>query len=200
MPPLVVPNCLQVTINGTQADGPFATVLHFDVTEADPYIPFLLATTALDAYIDEILPVLCNSVSVQSARYVDLSTEDGVTGVVAPTTEQPLAGSVTAQACPPQVAYLVSLIVNSTRGVRNGRMYLPGVRFDEVNDDGNIGSETVDDVTAAVTAFHDTFVGDPPALNWSVLHRPAEGDPYNDEIFLQLCQPTVATQRRRLRR
>lgn len=194
--PLVAP-ALQVTINGSTADGPYANVLHVDASSSDP---FTAALAVLDQYVDHILPVLCSSVRVRSASFIDLSSSSGQTGEVVPTaTGTALIGGVTTEALPPQVAYLARLGGVSDRGVRNGRMYLPGVRKDEVDDRGDVSGTVVTTVQTAVTAFISGVLAAAggPLL---IVHNPSGGTVTTTEVLGSVVETPTATQRRRLKR
>ena len=195
--PLVVADTLQVAINGVTADGPFVNVLH--VAKDGTLSEYEQATAVLDSYETNLMPVLCNSIVVDRAYFLDLSSGSGVSGVTFGTGGTGVVGGVGVQALPPQNAYLVKLGGLSTRGTRNGRMYLPGVRSDEVDDRGDISSTTQGVVTAAVADFLSDVLANAnqPLV---IVHNPAGGPTSTTEVLGGFCEVAVATQRRRLKR
>ena len=194
--PLVAP-CVQVTVRGTMDLHNWANVFH--VEPAETIGPNGQALAVLDAYVNDLLPLLTNDVQVVDAAYVDLQDVDGSSGVVSPTAGPDLIGGVAAPACPPNTTYLVRYGGLSARGVRNGRSYLPGVREDEVSNGGVITPETTADVQAAATTFISDVLAnaDGPLVT---LHTPEVGDPFVSEILGCAVSNVVATQRRRLRK
>lgn len=196
--PVELDGCLQVTINGFQADGVFANVIHTDIS-AGSIPPEDAAKAALEGYIATILPVLTNTVRVNGAHYIDLSGPTGATGDVTPDTGDVVVGGVGTEPCPPQVSYLIKLSTTSIRGVRNGRLYLPGVRLDEINAAGDVSSGQRSTVTGAVESFRSGLEGAGGGI-LSVLHNPAGGPTSMSHVTSAFCEVPVATQRRRLNR
>ena len=195
--PFIAP-AIQVSVLGTQADGPWANVfaIHTDVFTP---VASAAAQALLDAYITEILPVLTDSITVSSATFVDLSSSSGDTGEVTPTGGLTLTGGVHTDASPPQVTYLVKLSTIGGRSTRSGRTYLPGVRNDEVSEAGNINGATVTTVTNAYADFMDALITSESG-QLGVLHRNVSGPGSCTDVTAAICETAVATQRRRLRR
>lgn len=198
MPELIVPEAMRVSILGNQADGPFASVYGIHI-EGEAVGVDAIAQAVLNAWRDEVLPHLCSTVVLQRALYVDLRSGTGDSGEVIPTGPGSNAGGVTTAPCPPQVTYLVKLKTTGGRSARNGRSFLPGVRGDEVNNRGDITSGTVDTITDAMESFRGAIT-DADAGELGVIHRPSAGSPSITDVQACICEGTIATQRRRLRR
>ena len=195
--PFIAP-AIQVSVLGTQADGPFANVfaLHTDV-----FTPPAAegAQAVLDAYVVHILPVLTDSITVLSATFVDLSSSTGDTGEVIPSAGPSTSGAVHVDASPPQCTYLVKLQTGGGRATRGGRTFLPGVRSDEVSENGVVAGGTVTTVTNAYADFMDALITS-EAGQLGVLHRNVSGPDSCTDVTQAICETSIATQRRRLRR
>jgi hypothetical protein len=187
-----------VTIQGRQADGDIANVLHFDMSTATGPTADM-AKAVLEGWIATILPELTDTTKIDGAHWIDLSSSSGDTGDVTPDSGDVTSGGVHVQPCPPQVAYLLKLVTLSERGVRNGRVYLPGVRMDEVDEHGDVSSTTRGNITGAGESFRDGVIAG-PGLVWSVLHNPAGGPTAMTPVAATICEVPVATQKRRLNR
>lgn len=198
MPPLVVPDTVQVTINGDAGDGPFANVFALDVSGASG-APVDIADEVITAYVEEILPNLCSSVAVQDAYYIDMRSLGGDTGTVTYGGTDPLVGGVNAPACPPQVCALITLDTTGGRATRGGRTFLPGIREDEVSSAGNITSATQLTLTTAYNTFM-TAIATGSGAELGVLHRTAPGGANTTLVTSAVCQAPVATLRDRLHR
>lgn len=195
--PFIAP-AIQVSVLGTQADGPFANVF---ALHTDAFTPAAAdgAQAVLDAYVSHILPKLTDSIVVTSATYVDLSTSSGDTGEVIPTSGLTTTGAVHVDASPPQCTYLVKLSTAGGRSTRGGRTFLPGVRSDEVNERGDITTGTVSAITTAYQDFMDALVSSESG-QLGILHRNVSGPGSCTDVTSAVCESTIATQRRRLRR
>lgn len=101
---------------------------------------------------------------------------------------------------PPQVAVLLKK--RSARGGRRGqgRMYLPwAVNDGSISEAGVITTADVTQITGAATAFLDALASD--ATPMVILHSLGSSDPGSPNVVTSLiCDPVVATQRRRLGR
>lgn len=198
--PLIVPNAVRVSVLGTQADGPFATVFGIDsepaIGEADARA---IAQATIDAYCTELVLHMTDTITVTRATYVDLSTLDGETGEVLPTPGVTTTGAVHVAPLSPQCTYLVKLLTTGGRSSRSGRSFLPGVRSDEVSPAGNITTGTVSTMNTAYAAFMSEITSGTGAI-LGVIHRPTDGSPSITEVTSAVVEPTIATQRRRLRR
>ena len=198
MPPLVIDDCVQVTINGDAGDGPFANVFAWNIgASADP--PAAIASDVLTSYIENILPVLCTPVTVSDAYFIDMRSEDGDTGTVTYSGSEDTHGAVTAPQAPPQVVYLVQHDTTGGRGTRGGRTFLPGVREDEVESTGVITTTTRGTVGGAFAGFVSSVETANDAI-FSIIHRGVSGPNALTPVTSSIVQESVATLRRRLNR
>jgi hypothetical protein len=196
--PLVVAGTLQLTVLGRTGDGPFANVLHFDVSGIVETFD-VAAKGLLGAWATAFAPVTTNSVHWDGGYWIDLDSADGPTGHVDVPSGAPTAGAINQASCPPQVTYLGRWPVTAARGTRNGRSYLPGVEEGQVGDDGNVFPDRVAAVTVAMT----NFLGVAEAT-WLaplvIVHRVGSAPASTSPVTTGFCEVPVATQRRRLRR
>jgi hypothetical protein len=196
--PLVVANVLQVALTGTTPDGPWANVLHV-VEDGGGVDLQAQADAVFDAYAAKLMPKLTNGCKLVKGSWTDLSSTSGLTGITFGSGGVAVPGGVGAPPAPPQVCYLVRLVGASARGVRNGRMYLPGVRSDELNDRGDITSTTTAALQTAVDGFVSQVLSE-AGQPLCVVHAPAGSATSHTEVTGGLVESTVATQRRRLKR
>lgn len=110
-------------------------------------------------------------------------------------------GAVSAGVLPPNTAHLVHKITSGVGRGSRGRLYLPGVPEAFCGDSGTLTSPRRSAITEAwqsVVDFGQTTDG-PLCVNHSVTDVNPEPD-MGDDIDSMVCDPRVATQRRRLRR
>jgi hypothetical protein len=110
------------------------------------------------------------------------------------------SGSSTSSSCPPNVAVLARKLTNRGGRRGRGRMFIPWwVDEASVDEAGNIAGATVTSFQSALSNF---LAGLSAAdLPMFILHDSIGGTPAGDPDQVQslICDPLVATQRRRLR-
>lgn len=160
---------------------------------------------------DNVLYVLCDNVTFDGIHVIDLDSLDGVTADSGPHSGSPTAGAVSAGQASPQVAYLVHKNTTSGRGTRPGRTYLPGVSEADVNEDGTVITARKDIINTKMGAYKTAIAALTSFLGFTsvalrVVHvhkgdkeNPATWTWNSTDISSFTCDPTVATQRRRLR-
>lgn len=227
--PYVVPLAVQYTVHGLSAGRPIANVLAYKVDTTGSSLARAGAIQThceiiLNHWHTDILPTLCAAYSAQSVSWVDLDSASGSVGSVSTTLAHtwPSAGTVLDSTMPGNVAVLIRKNVGSARGSRKGRMFLPAVS-ESYTQNPNINtlySAYITSITAAINAFftgtqftgpagtsysasmgvtHVLTRGAPPAgAKPGTLGPPLTGELHN-VIGLSL-DPTLATQRRRLRK
>lgn len=195
---VVIPGCVQVSILGSQADGPFANVTHW-VRVLSGSTPEDVAQAVLNRYVDDVLLRLTSTVSVAGAAYIDLSSSTGVTGTVSYTGTSPTSGTVTVKPAPPQVAYLGKFTSSGGRGSRAGRIFLPGVRSDEVNNDGTLTSGTITTIGDALNSWASAVSTDVEHV-LCIAHKSGPLSGTSTTVSTITCEQSVATLRHRLRR
>lgn len=178
------------------------------------------AESIITEWVNWILPLQVDDISLESVSFVDLNSDDGITGSVSSSDSDtlPLPGLVTDDPIPGNTSVLVTKQTTSARGRRNGRMFLAGaseVQTDAANGNrlstaaqtgynSNLSSflSATNEIDSFGTAFEshmvvvsiltrDTPV--PPATVGAPLT--GEGNDVNDLVVDTL----LATQRRRLR-
>lgn len=210
MPPLVVDDIVRLTFEATLNGRPIATIMDVDV------IPGIgrdrsdtsreVAEDAQGAWQDHIVEMLTDHYVFTGTSYVDLNTEDGSTGEVAPDGEKPIQGATAADVMAPQVQYLIHKNLDtSSRGARSGRLYLPGVFESSVDDAGIVNTDTREQFDDQFEDFKDgvnaVILGEfAREQNLAVVHNPAVGDPSSTRIATFTTDAMVATQKRRLGR
>lgn len=111
------------------------------------------------------------------------------------------SGSVAGNALAPNTAFLVTKTTATPGRQGRGRMYLPWVPEDAVDDFGQVDVTARGNVQTAVTDFVADLQSSDLVGEWVVLHElgsPLEENP--SEVLSVGCSALVATQRRRLRR
>jgi len=146
-------------------------------------------STVLSAWTSNIMPVLCFGLTCRVATLVDgdgnLATETAN-----------VAGSVTEDMCPPNVAALVKKVTNVAGRINQGRFYLAGIREDNVSDAGALTITLLENLQDAVNGFMSDLGAD--SVDLVVLHNDAL-TPTPTLVTSLIVQELVATQRRRLR-
>lgn len=215
MAPLIVPSILRCTATGRTLDDRWACVSDLYVV-ANAEIPgstpdrasqIRQATDRLWDGWYEIFRVLSNTCYLDQIAYVDLDLEDGQTGTVTGTTSHPgpLQGQGQGDASPSNIAALARKVeAKARRGVRSGRMFIPGIR-----ESMTTGNQMEDAAASSLQDRLDEFLasvnnnGDGSAAASSELrtvHVPATGAPFSSSVTELQLQPRVTHQDRRLNR
>lgn len=223
MPGLVAPGICRYSVIGTYAGRAVANIIdmHIDQTGSLSDRQDAVADQAaiiVSAWVDNILPRVANNYTAQSVRWVDLNDEDGSVGETSTGTgtDFPASGAGTTTPMPGNVAFRINRQISATRGQRKGRMYLVGVP-ESSTDDASPNSVISSDITGMNTAMA-AFKSDveqsagvvPPNYDsWiTVVHtKRVEVSPGVFEIQYEgrshvsalVCDPTLGSQRRRLR-
>lgn len=167
--------------------------LGLDVTSGEPS-PSSVAELVVTAFEANILKALNVSVTFDQVLVKFGPTDIGPSAVAL----SGMAGTLTGVPGVPNAAYLIHKITNMGGRAGRGRMYLPGLSEGEVDQDGTLAG-TGEDV---ISGWFDDF-GDQLALgNLTPVLLHNEGSPITTPtpIVQFICDGTVATQRRRLRR
>ena len=214
--PLVAIDVCRFTVNGTYLGRPTANVLDMVVLNNTngPRQDVLddVAGDIIDAWDSHILSWVNTGYEAVSVSYVDLDSEDGVTGVKTSTTDTtwPNNGASDGDPISGSIAALVTKQCPSARGQRNGRMFIAGL--DESFVSGNlidagvaVGIQTelgdlLEELTeTGVTADYEKFP--------TVVHTQIAGTPENPVLIYKgntqitnfALNRRVASQRRRNR-
>lgn len=216
---LIVPGVARFAVNQTLAGRNVVNVLDYriDTTGSTMSRDDAVAGQAgsiVEQWADLIVDQQVNDVSFVSVSWVDLNSSSGSTGTA--TTgggyTLPVPGLGTAAPLPGNAAVLVRKNAGGGRATRSGRLYLAGMS--EVGTSTTNGNEldpaVVSGVTAAFTSFLantnevDTF-GTAFSSEMVVVHitaRDADNKPIagvGNPVTSMVCDPLLATQRRRLR-
>lgn len=195
MAPIIAPDVVRLSIEGTYNGRTWANVFHGVYTGGATAEE--LATDMQLAWAANLSPAIDSSVTNFTASYVDLGTELGVSGEIP--WDGPTSGGYSGASCPPNVAYLLSLKALGTRKQRNGRMYLIGVPEAAVDEAGAVDSTFLDGLTSRCEDFYED-IGLGGHGHLAVLSK-ATGDDYEGRTVTEVVPSNlVATQRRRLRR
>lgn len=216
--PLVAPDVVRFTVHQSYNGRNVANVIDLVVKDLDSGIAnrqeAIRSATGdvLDAWSQYIRPFQSDSLICERVSFVDLGSEEGVTGERTSTadTTWPLPGAVTGQALPANVAILVTKETARRRGSRSGRMYVAGLV--EAACDGSyitaefFGNfvEACGDFTEALTetgniATYEVFPTVVHTRNTGTVANPVIEYVDNTQITSFAPQRLVATQRRRLR-
>lgn len=153
--------------------------------------PAEIAESLFDAFATSIMGGLSSEVALVGCT---LYVQDSGGAIPYESTGAPVAGSVAERTAPPNTAILVRKLTGLGGRHGRGRMYLPGVRYDEVSSAGIIAAGTV-------TAYNERFA------DFYELFAEIAGGPilfHADESAATVItsfsvQSRLATQRRRLR-
>jgi hypothetical protein len=214
----VVDGVCRYTINQTYFGNNVANVLDVDfdapgTTDRDGLVADY-AAELLQGWDDKVRPNQSTQLSCRSVTWVDLDDPSGSVGEV--TTGKgdavwPASGLNSGSGLPGNTAMLVRKVTVRSRGRRAGRWYIGG----QVESNTSISAANTLDATwitaqnvsmaALLNDLSGDFVGPDYTANPCVVRitaRNADGNPTAGdfaEITQLVCQPTLATQRRRLR-
>lgn len=210
--PLIVDRVVRYTLNGRWSnDQRIATVIDMHVDEDALNVSREdainnCAEDLRDNWQDHIVGGIQNNYTFEGISWVDLDSANGDTGSKGPNTGKAITGLNTSDpALPPNICMLVRKIVGGGRGIRTGRMYLPGLAENVVDENGVVLAAGVTGWNTALQTFLSdiTNVDDvqaDTAYHMVVVHQP-EGLPASQsKVTALLAQPLIATQRRRLKR
>lgn len=197
MAPIISP-CTQVAMTGANLSGrPWAIVQHWIGAGGTPPSPSSGSGQWIQAFVDNVLPVLSSSISVTGGSFVDLRTSGGASGPVTGI-GLPASGGGSGTMCPPNTAILVTNATIGTRTQRSGRMYLPGADEDQIDAVGTLTGGYVSDLQDAIDAFWAALTD---ADIIPVVSAKASPTTYEAVTITGMAvQTKVATQRRRLRK
>lgn len=159
-----------------------------------------------------MLGIMSPAVSFVGMHWIDLDSLEGISGFEGPHAGDPTVGGATGvDTEPPQVCYLVHKNCSPNRSQKNGRMYVPGVFTDRVNNDGTLTAGSAALVTARTEQVRTDILALSTTLSistvaWRVVHvhKPDKTNPTtwswsSSDVKTTACDARVATQRRRLR-
>ena len=158
--------------------------------------PQVAARTALDAFqdffVEQILAVPISLVGMQ-ARFGP--QPGGLVVDLAPDPLKPTAGLNGSNILPLNNAILIKKSTGQGGRTNQGRIYVPGIDEDAVNNDGTITLAGINQINAAADAW--LLELDAQGVQMMILHSDPLEPP--DLVTQLICQPKMATQRTRLR-
>lgn len=208
---LIVPNVARFTINGHTNLRPTAQVQDVWLDQESGSLDRAEAISdcagdIINYWCDLILPSQMSGWTFDSVSFVDLDSENGVVGVQTVGADEtlPQNGGTSGEMLPYNTALLVTKRTISQRGLRNGRMYVPG--FGEQN--AANGAWTSAFITAMQPQFNALYDGIdiPDERRPVVVHYTSfdeKGNPLTGTsrpMLSYALQARQATQRRRLRK
>ena len=216
--PIVAPDVCRYTVHQTMGGRQIANVIDlvvldqsggtFDRNDAI----HAAAGDVLDAWDQYIRGGQSTDLSCESVSYVDLNSADGRTGIVSTTadTTWPSTGGAAGERLPSNVSLLVTKQTASSRGSRNGRMYVAGLTEQFVNGSnvtgsffsvlvGDYGNFTEALTETGVVSVYSTFPTVVHTRNVGTSSNPVIEYVNNTQITSFAPQQLLATQRRRLR-
>lgn len=221
---LIVPNVCRFTVHSTYSGSNLANIIDMRISNLGigQTREAAIANQAGDivnAWSDNILPILVNDCVAQSVSWVDLNSIDGSTGETTTGGDEtwPQGGATSSTpGLPAGTSALITKVApGGGRSTRNGRLYLAGIS-EGATDDPNPSNLTAA-AQAAVTAAFEQFSSDVSNSeivegydsNMVVVHTRNVAPPGEDpdivwvstgDVTAMVCQSRLATQRRRLRR
>lgn len=217
MAPLIAPGICRYAVNQTYAGRNVVNIIDMRVdttgsieTRADAV--YGVAGDILNNWDDHLRPGQVAQLILESVSWVDLDDVDGSTGLRSSTSDKtwPAAGEDAANGLPGSVAGLiVKTAPGGGRSTRNGRMYFAGIAEAATT---LLAPNTIDgtSVTGRNASLADFLEGindtvDPSDVQKQmvVVHTRKVGSVVtyegSSDVTSLLLQPTLATQRRRLR-
>jgi hypothetical protein len=206
-------NVIEVAVIGTYAGRPTANVLHIgseegvNASDADAVLDFA------NNWQDHIVPLQTGAYTLLNFEWRSLDPADSNVGTLPPVAGKPINGAAAASVgAVPSVAYLIRKnTANRPRGRSDGRIYLPGVPEDQVDNAGVLSSAQRNNVVTGIDAFYAGVTDNPIGSDvnrWLVVLEttPLSRAPGTQSVTVGSRRVTsltvdqkVATQRRRLR-
>lgn len=153
-----------------------------------------------------------NNITYLGAHWIDIDSTGGATGTIGPSGSDPVTSTNTAPMTTPQVCFLIHKNSIAARGLRQGRLYWPNVGEADVDAKGNLTAPVIASQSGAFEGFRSTVgaYNNPPvvaSVAWRTVHvhKPDKTDAgtwtwSSSTIDSCVCDPRVATNRRRYRR
>lgn len=222
MAPLIWDGICRFTVNGTFSGRNVANIfdMRIDDSGLGPTRAERIVTQAGDivnAWCDNILPLVANDYTFTSVSWVDLNALDGSTGSVTTGGDEtlPQNGASTEDPLPPNVAALITKVApGGGRSTRNGRTYLVGLRETQMDPGAptRLTGAARGFIEAAMEQFSSDISNSEAGEGWDsnmvVLRTRNIAEPDEepnivavgaDDVTAMTCDIVVATQRRRLR-
>lgn len=137
---------------------------------------FDMTDNTRDAWQDNIMGIMGNTVNFVGGHFTDLDSTGGVSGDFSPNAAKPILGGVTNNQTTPNTAYLVRKHCSHTRRQRPGRMYLPGVDETVTDQFGRVTSSFITAANTRLNSFKSALtnvgvsVTHPSTTAWRVVH------------------------------
>ena len=213
----IVPDVVRFSVNQSIGSRNLANVLDYQIEETlgpetREEIIKLHADLIATAWNDTFAVLQSSIVALENVSWVDLSSATGSTGTGGDgaTPPWPTNASGTGAIMPNNVAVLMHKnLLGSSRGSRRGRMYIGGIQEGAtgVADPSNLGGSDAAAFSTAGTNFLEQTSGalagyDAALAVVHILTRDGNGNPLtgsSSAVVSFLVDPTLATQRRRLR-
>lgn len=212
---LVVPSIVRCLAVGRTLDDRWACVTDLYVTDGDSFgfppndraSQIRQATDRLwDAWA-MLFEELSTTCFLDAILWTDLDLANGTTGEKIGTNSNPnvIQGGSSSDPMPSNIALVASKVEElSRRGVRSGRMFIPGVR--ESMADGNVLNasslaavqDKLDDFVAEVN--HTPTVDNSALSELRTVHVPRSGDPFSSKVTKLQLRQRVSHQDRRINR
>jgi len=170
-----------------------------------------LITHVAAPWQDNMIPNSSTGLTYQGGSWVDLDSATGGSGTFGPAAGHPTVGTRSDAFLPPNTSFLIHLHSTTTRGTRQGRLFIGPCREAQVDGGGNllagVASGLAGQVEAVRTAYDSISGGshiESTAWRTVHVHKPSKTDPLtwtwsSSTIDSVSCDAKVATQRRRLR-
>ena len=210
---IIAPTIIRYAMNHHGVGSrPFTIIIDVSVDETGASREAAATAVAPDVvkvYQENVCANLPPGTGFLGSTWIDIDSEDGITGFTGPQPGQPTHGGTGIAFAPPNVNILAHKICSHTRGQRTGRMYIPAVPEASVDEAGVMLPATVtlwnnylnglrtDLADLSATAFE--------SVAWRVVHvdgHAPDGTPNawnSSDISSIAVDGMAATQRRRLR-
>lgn len=202
MPPVVASDTIQISMLGRWTNGrPVVNVLHFRIdAEAGSVEIEDEVQDVVQNWQSQLMDNFANNYTFEGARWMDLRSLDGDTGVVPPDPAERTTGDALQEAADPSTSILVHKNVTAGRSTRSGRMYLPAPPEGQIDENGVISGANLAGYNADMAAFlaNTTQGGIGEAVNRHMVVLHSDGS--TSRVSSLVVDPLVANQRRRLRR
>lgn len=211
MPSLIVPDVCRYYIDFELGSRPCACILDQAVVGTTGSRAVAVAKVAeklLSAWHAGPRTRQSNEISLLSVSWLDLNSSTGTVGSTTTgpggTPVWPSIGGVAEDSFPSNVALRVEKATTATRGLRKGRMYVPGISESDTDVPNTVASTRLaawqTQFTALLTAIGAWSTGEGDYVSSPcVIHQPIDDDPSYTLVTSFTPQATLRSQGRRLR-
>lgn len=196
---IAIPNAIRASLEFLWAGQTVVITLGWSKPSAVTPTDLSNLGSALVTWVtDNLKPITANDLSLQAVTAVDQTTQFSPSVVTVPGSA--VVGNLTTQSLPQNVAAVVGFVTALRGRAHRGRVYVPGLCADQVNESGTIVTGTGTNLVNAFANLDDVETA--TGLTHCVLSRQLNNQPRNPGVATPVTAYTMAlavdSQRRRL--